>query len=196
MQGLADGYFVAPYTISHYLASTPLEKVTTEDPAFKDAEAAVKLQTEKLLNIKGNKTASEFHRELGKYMWNEVGMSRSEAGLKKAIDGIRKLREEFWQNLKINGDAGNYNTELHKAARVADFIELGELMALDALERRESCGGHFREEFQTADNEAKRDDENFTHAAVWEYTGPNSSPVRHKEELVFENVKLATRSYK
>jgi succinate dehydrogenase / fumarate reductase flavoprotein subunit len=196
MQGLADGYFVAPYTISNYLASTPLEKVNIEDKAFKDAEEAVKLQTEKLLNIKGHKTASEFHRELGKYMWNEVGMSRSEAGLKKAIDGIRKLREEFWQNLKINGDAGNYNTELHKAARVADFIELGELMALDALERRESCGGHFREEYQTADNEAKRDDENFTHAAVWEYTGPNSSPVRHKEELIFENVKLATRSYK
>lgn len=196
MQGLADGYFVAPYTIGNYLASTPLEKVTVEDNAFKDAEQAVKLQTEKLLKIKGTRTATEFHRALGHYMWDYVGMSRNEAGLKKAIDGIRKLREEFWQDLKLNGDTSNYNLELHKAQRVADFLELGELMALDALERKESCGGHFREEFQTQDNEAKRDDENFTHAAVWEYTGSNSSPIRHKEELVFENVKLATRSYK
>jgi succinate dehydrogenase / fumarate reductase flavoprotein subunit len=196
MQGLADGYFVAPYTIGNYLASTSLEKVTIEDNAFKDAEQAVKLQTSKLLGIKGNKTASEFHRELGHYMWDYVGMSRNEAGLKKAIDGIRKLREEFWSNLKLNGDTSNYNLELHKAARVADFIELGELMALDALERNESCGGHFREEYQTQDNEAKRDDENYAHAAVWEYTGANSSPIRHKEELQFENVKLATRSYK
>lgn len=196
MQGLADGYFVIPYTIGNYLASTPLEKVTVEDNAFKDAEQAVKLQTSKLLNIKGSRTATEFHRALGHYMWDYVGMSRNEEGLKKAVNGIRKLKEEFWQDLKLNGDTSNYNLELHRAARVADFIELGELMALDALERRESCGGHFREEFQTQDNEAKRDDENFTHAAVWEYTGSNSSPVRHKEELVFENVKLATRSYK
>lgn len=196
MQGLADGYFVIPYTLSNYLASTPLEKVTIEDNAFKDAEQAVMLQTSKLLAIKGKKTASEFHKELGHYMWDYVGMSRNEAGLKKAINGIRKLREEFWQNVNVPGEAGNYNLELHKAARVADFIELGELMALDALERNESCGGHFREEFQTPDNEAKRDDENFTHAAVWEYTGVNSSPVRHTEELKFENVQLATRSYK
>jgi succinate dehydrogenase / fumarate reductase flavoprotein subunit len=196
MQGLADGYFVAPYTIGNYLASTPLEKVTIEDNAFKDAEQAVVLQTSRLLGIKGNKTATEFHRELGHYMWNYVGMSRNEEGLKKAIDGIRKLREEFWHDLKLTGDTSNYNIELHKATRVADYLELGELMALDALERRESCGGHFREEFQTPDNEARRDDDNFTHAAVWEYTGTNSSPVRHKEELAFENVKLATRSYK
>ncbi len=196
MQGLADGYFVIPYTLSNYLASTPLEKVTIEDSAFKDAEQAVMLQTNKLLGIKGKKSASEFHKELGHYMWDYVGMSRNEAGLKKAIDGIRKLREEFWQNVNVPGDTGNYNLELHKAARVADFIELGELMALDALERNESCGGHFREEYQTPDNEAKRDDEKFTHAAVWEYTGVNSSPVRHTEELKFENVQLATRSYK
>lgn len=196
MQGLADGYFVIPYTLSNYLASTPLEKVTIEDAAFKDAEEAVNLQTKKLLGIKGKKTASEFHKELGHYMWDYVGMSRNEAGLKKAINGIRKLREEFWQNVNVPGDAGNYNLELHKAARVADFIELGELMALDALERNESCGGHFREEYQTPDNEAKRDDEKFTHAAVWEYTGANSSPVRHTEELKFEYVQLATRSYK
>jgi succinate dehydrogenase / fumarate reductase flavoprotein subunit len=196
MQGLADGYFVIPYTLSNYLASTPLEKVTVEDNAFKDAEQAVKLQTSKLLGIKGKTPVSEFHRKLGHYMWDYVGMGRNEAGLKKAIDGIRKLREEFWHDVNVPGETGNFNIELHKATRVADFLELGELMALDALERNESCGGHFREEYQTQDNEAKRDDEHYAHAAVWEYTGQNSSPIRHKEELVFENVKLATRSYK
>lgn len=196
MQGLADGYFVIPYTLGHYLASTPLEKVTTEDAAFKDAEQAVMLQTSKLLGIKGKRTVDDFHKALGHYMWDYVGMSRNEAGLKKAINGIRKLREEFWHDVNVPGDTGNFNLELHKATRVADFLELGELMALDALERKESCGGHFREEYQTEDNEAKRDDENFAHAAVWEYTGQNSSPIRHKEELAFENVKLATRSYK
>lgn len=196
MQGLADGYFVIPATLSNYLASTPLEKVTIEDNAFKDAEQAVMLQTSKLLGIKGQKTVSDFHKELGHVMWEKVGMSRNEAGLKEAINEIRKIREEFWHNVNVPGDTGNFNLELHKATRVADYLELGELMALDALERNESCGGHFREEYQTPDNEAKRDDENFTHAAVWEYTGQNSSPIRHKEELVFENVKLATRSYK
>lgn len=196
MQGLADGYFVIPYTLGHYLASTPLEKVTTEDNAFKDAEQAVLLQQSKLLGIKGKRSADDFHKALGHYMWDYVGMSRNEEGLKKAINGIRKLKEEFWQDVKVPGEAGGYNLELHKASRVADFLELGELMALDALERKESCGGHFREEYQTQDNEAKRDDENFTHAAVWEYTGPNSSPVRHKEELKFEYLQLATRSYK
>lgn len=196
MQGLADGYFVIPYTLGNYLASTPLEKVTVDDNAFKDAEQAVMLQTSKLLNIKGSRTADDFHKALGHYMWNYVGMSRNEAGLKKAIDGIRKLKEEFWKDLKVPGTEGGYNLELHKATRVSDFLELGELMALDALERRESCGGHFRDEFQTQDNEARRDDENFTHAAVWEYTGANSSPVRHKEELKFETLQLATRSYK
>jgi succinate dehydrogenase / fumarate reductase, flavoprotein subunit len=196
MQGLADGYFVIPYTLGHYLASTPLEKITTEANEFKDAEQAVMLQTSKLLNIKGSRTADDFHKALGQFMWNEVGMARSEQGLKQAIDGIRKLKEDFYQDVVVPGDVGGYNLELHKASRVADFLELGELMALDALERNESCGGHFRAEYQTEDGEAKRDDENFSHAAVWEYTGPKSSPVRHKEELKFENLQLATRSYK
>jgi succinate dehydrogenase / fumarate reductase flavoprotein subunit len=196
MQGLADGYFVIPYTISHYFGATPLEKVTTDNQEFKDAEVAIQLETNKLLSIKGKKTTDDFHKELGHVMWNNVGMSRNEAGLKKAITDIRKIKEEFWQNVNVPGEAANLNTELHKAARVADFLELGELMALDALERKESCGGHFREEYQTADNEAKRDDENFCHSAVWEYAGKNASPIRHKEELVFENVHLATRSYK
>jgi succinate dehydrogenase / fumarate reductase flavoprotein subunit len=196
MQGLADGYFVAPYTISNYLASNPLEKVTTENPEFKDAEQAIMLQTSKLLNTKGKRTVDEFHKALGHIMWEKVGMARNETGLKEAINSIRKLREEFHQDVNVPGDTGNFNLELHKAARVADYLELGELMALDALERKESCGGHFREEYQTPDGEALRDDVNFAHAAVWEFTGVNSSPIRHKEELVFENVKLATRSYK
>jgi succinate dehydrogenase / fumarate reductase flavoprotein subunit len=196
MQGLADGYFVIPNTLSHYLASTPLEKISTDDQEFKDAEHSVRMQTEKLLSIKGGKTSDDFHKQLGHIMWDQVGMSRNEAGLKKAIVDIRKIREEFWQNVSVPGGAGNMNTELHKAARVADFLELGELMALDALERTESCGGHFREEYQTADNEAKRDDEKFCHVAAWEFTGENKAPIRHKEELVFENVHLATRSYK
>lgn len=196
MQGLADGYFVIPYTLGHYLASNTLEKVSTDMPEFKESLKAVQEQTSKLLSIKGSKTVDDFHKQLGHLMWEYVGMSRNEAGLKKAIAEIRKVREEFWQNVRVPGEAGNFNTELHKAGRVADFLELGELMALDALERNESCGGHFREEYQTPDNEAKRDDENFAHTAVWEYTGANSSPIRHKEELKFENVQLATRSYK
>lgn len=196
MQGLADGYFVVPYTLGHYLASNQLEKVTTDSPEFKESLKAVEEQTKKLLSINGTKTVDDFHKQLGHIMWEYVGMSRSEEGLKKAIVEIRKVREDFWKNVRVPGAAGDFNTELHKAARVADFLELGELMALDALERRESCGGHFREEYQTADNEAKRDDENFAHTAVWEWTGPNSSPVRHKEELKFEYIQLATRSYK
>jgi len=196
MQGLADGYFVIPYTLGHYLASTKLEKVTTDHPAFSESEAEVKAQTEKLLAVKGSRTVDDFHKELGHIMWEKVGMGRNEKGLKEAIQEIRQLREQYWQDVNILGGEDNFNLELHKATRLADYLELGELMALDALERRESCGGHFREEFQTEDGEAVRDDENFAHAAVWEYTGSNSSPIRHKEELVFENVQLATRSYK
>jgi len=154
------------------------------------------LQTSRLLGIKGKRTVDDFHKALGHIMWEKVGMARNEKGLKEAIEEIRKLREEFWQDVSVPGDEGNFNLELHKATRVADYMELGELMALDALERNESCGGHFREEYQTPDGEALRDDTNFAHSAVWEYTGPNSSPIRHKEELEFENVQLATRSYK
>lgn len=196
MQGLADGYFVIPYTLGHYFGANPLEKVSTDMPEFKEAINNVKEQTKKLLTINGSRTVDDFHKALGHIMWEYVGMGRNEAGLKKAITEIRKIREEFWQDVKVPGTEANFNVELHKATRVADFLELGELMALDALERNESCGGHFREEYQTPDNEAKRDDENFAHAAVWEYTGVNSSPIRHKEELKFENVQLATRSYK
>jgi succinate dehydrogenase / fumarate reductase flavoprotein subunit len=196
MQGLADGYFVIPYTLGHYFASNKIEKITTDHPAFKDAEAAVRMQSDKLLGLKGGRTVDDFHKALGHIMWEEVGMARHEKGLKRAIQDIRKLKEEFWQDVNVPGAEGNYNFELHKAQRVADFLELGELMALDALERNESCGGHFRTEYQTQDGEAVRDDEKFCHVAAWEWTGEGKSPIRHVEELKFENVQLATRSYK
>jgi len=196
MQGLADGYFVLPYTISNYIASTKLEKVTTSHQAFKDAAQNVKDQITKIMNIKGNRTVESFHKELGHIMWEYCGMARNEAGLKKALELIPKLREEFWQNVRVPGEANYLNPELEKAGRVADFLELGELMCRDALERKESCGGHFREEYQTEDGEAKRDDTNFCHVAAWEWNGPNKPQTRHTEELKFENVKLATRSYK
>lgn len=196
MQGLADGYFVAPYTVPHYLASTTLPKVDVGHEAFKACEEEVRQKTQKLLSLKGGKTVDDIHKKLGKIMWDEVGMARNEAGLKKALVEIPKLKEEFWQDICIPGDAKNINNELEKAGRVADFLELGELMARDALERSESCGGHFREESQTPDNEALRDDEKFCHAAVWEYQGEGKTPLRHKEELSFEYVKLTQRSYK
>lgn len=195
MQGLADGYFVLPYTLGNYLGGTKLEKVTTSNEAFKAAADGVKSEISKLMSIKGNRTVDSFHKELGHIMWEYCGMGRNEAGLKKALAAIPKIKEEFWQNVRIPGDANYLNPELEKAGRVADFIELGELMCRDALERQESCGGHFREEFQV-DGEAKRDDANFCHVAAWEYTGDNKPEVRHKEELTFDNVHLATRSYK
>lgn len=196
MQGLADGYFVIPYTLGHYLASNKIDKISTDHDAFKEAETRVRMADEKLIGLKGSRSVDDFHKALGHFMWEEVGMARNEKGLQKAITGIRKLKEEFWQDVNVPASAGNYSFELHKAGRVADFLELGELMALDALERRESCGGHFRDEYQTADGEAQRDDENFCHVAAWEYNGEKASPTRHKEELKFENVQLATRSYK
>lgn len=196
MQGLADGYFILPYTIGHYLGSNKLSDVDTTHPEFQKAEDEAKARIDKLLNINGTKSTDEFHRELGLLMWNHVGMSRNEAGLKEGIEKIKALREEFWKDLKVTGDKEGINRELEKAGRVADLLELGELMARDALERPESCGGHFREESQTEENEAKRDDENYAHSAVWEYKGDTEVPTRHKEELTFDYVPLTQRSYK
>ncbi len=196
MQGLADGYFVLPYTIGEYLSgeiSTP--KISTDLPEFVEAENSVKEVVKKLLSINGKKSPETLHRELGKIMWEYCGMARNEEGLKKALGMLAELREEFWSNVKVVGGEHEYNPELAKAMRVADFIELGELMVRDALNRRESCGGHFREESQE-DGEAKRDDENFAYVAAWEFNGVGSEPALHKEPLVFENVKLVTRSYK
>ncbi|MFN8847994.1 MAG: fumarate reductase/succinate dehydrogenase flavoprotein subunit [Bdellovibrionales bacterium] len=195
MQGLADGYFVVPYTIGDYIANTKLEPVQPTHEAFKEAEASTNAQITKLMGIKGSRTVESFHKQLGRIMWDECGMARNEKGLKKALEEIPKLREEFWQNVRVPGEANYLNPELEKAGRVADFIELGELMCRDALERNESCGGHFREEFQV-DGEAKRDDENFCNVFAWEWQGENKKQNLHKEELKFENVKLATRSYK
>ncbi len=194
MQGLADGYFVIPATLGDYFVNNKLEPITTDHESFRAAKRDQEETIQKLLNVKGKRTAMEFHRDLGKLMWDYCGMSRTEAGLKKGIEEIRKLRAEFWKDVRVPGDSNDLNQELETASRVADYLELGELMCLDALERRESCGGHFREEYQ-ANGECKRDDENFCHAAVWEYQ-KNGQPVRHKEELKFEFVHLAVRSYK
>ncbi len=196
MQGLADGYFILPYTIGHYFATTKLEKVTTDHPEVKKCEQEVQERIKKLMSINGKKTPTQFHRELGKIMWNYCGMSRNEEGLKKALELVPKLRDEFWSNLTIVGEEGDLNIVLEKALRVADFLEFAELMLWDALERNESCGGHFREEHQYPDGEAKRDDENFCHVAAWEYTGIGNKPIRHVEPLVFEYVPLTVRSYK
>lgn len=196
MQGLADGYFVLPYTLGHYLASNKLDKVTTEHEEFKKAENEAQERINKLMSINGKKTPTQFHRELGNMMWEYCGMARNADGLKKAIELLPGLREEFWQNLKITGEKDDLNIVLEKALRTADFLEFAEVMLWDALERDESCGAHFRMEHQYPDGEAKRDDENFTHVAAWEFTGVGSKPIRHKEELTFENVKLAVRSYK
>ncbi len=196
MQGLADGYFVLPYTIGNYLAGTKKDSVDTKHAAFRDAEAAVSQRMKKLLDVKGKRTVDSFHRELGKIMWEFCGMGRNKAGLETALQRIPALREEFWKNVTVVGGAGELNQSLEKAGRVADFLELGELMCLDALAREESCGGHFREEYQTPDGEALRNDEKFCHVAAWEYTGEGKTPVRHVEQLEFQNVHLATRSYK
>ncbi len=196
MQGLADGYFIIPYTIGGYLAGTPLSEVTTEHQAFREAEAEARTRTERLLNIRGRRTAVSFHRDLGHIMWEYCGMSRNDEGLKKARKLIADLRAEFWENLLIPGSGDNLNQSLERAGRVADFLEFAELIAIDALARRESCGGHFNEAFQTEDHEPLRDDVNMCHVAVWEYAGEGQEPIFHKEPLVFENVKLTVRSYK
>ncbi len=196
MQGLADGYFVIPYTIGDYLASAKLEKVTTDHPEFQAAKAAVEARTRRLLSINGKRTVDSFHRELGKIMWDRCGMARDAAGLRQALAEIPKLREEFWRNVKVPGSGAELNQSLEKAGRVADFLEFGELMCLDALEREESCGGHFRTEYQTPDGEAMRNDERFAYVAAWEYAGEGKPPILNKEPLTFENVHLSTRSYK
>lgn len=198
MQGLADGYFVIPYTLGNYLVEENLlnEKITDEHPEFDKCLTSSKERFQKLLSIGGNRSVDSFHKELGQIMWERVGMSRNEADLTKGIQEIQNLRAEFWKDVKVTGTEDGLNVELEKANRVADFLELGELMARDALERKESCGGHFREESQTEENEAKRDDDNFAHVAAWEYSGDEQTPIRNIEELAFENVALTQRSYK
>jgi succinate dehydrogenase / fumarate reductase, flavoprotein subunit len=196
MQGLADGYFVIPYTLGDYLAQTSYDKIPTTHPAFVEAENALKADINKMLSINGSKTVDQLHKELGKVMWDYCGMSRTAEGLKLAKQKIRAIKESFWNDVKVGGANEELNQSLEKAGRVADFIELGELMVDDALNRNESCGGHFREEYQTPDGEAQRDDENYAYVAAWEYKGPNQQAELHKEELKFENVKLTQRSYK
>jgi succinate dehydrogenase / fumarate reductase flavoprotein subunit len=196
MQGLADGYFVLPQTLGDYLASNKLEPVSSETRAVKEAVAAVQARTNRLLSIKGTRTPSSFHRELGQIMWTYCGMARDATGLQKALELIPRLRDEFWQDLIVPGQGAELNQTLEHAGRVADFLELGELMCRDALHREESCGGHFRTEYQTPDGEALRNDERFAYVAAWEYAGEGTAPVLNKEPLVYENIKLSQRSYK
>jgi succinate dehydrogenase / fumarate reductase flavoprotein subunit len=196
MQGLADGYFVIPYTIGDYLASTPLPAVTTEHDSFKQSAAATQERLTRLLSIKGKRSVRDFHRAIGEVLWDDVGMSRTEAGLRNAVTKIRTLRDEFWQDVSVPGEKSNVNQALDYAGRVADYLEFGELLALDALHRTESCGGHFREESQTPDGEALRDDDHFSYVAAWESTGVGNAPILHKEPLVWETVHPTQRSYK
>ncbi len=196
MQGLADGYFVAPYTMSNYLASTKFNPVTANDPAFKEAQEGIQDLVKKFMSMNGKRTVEEIHKELGKVMWDNVGMARNKASLQKALKEIPKLREQFWNDVKVVGQPDDINAELERAGRVADFLELAELLALDALHREESCGGHFREEHQTEDGEAQRNDKKFAYVAAWEYAGPGKPPILNKEPLEFEYVKPTQRSYK
>ena len=196
MQGLADGYFLIPYTIGDYLARAPHTTVAEGDPAVRAAVNSVEQRTARLLAIRGKRTPTSFYRELGRLLWEDCGMTRNRTGLERALQRIPPLREEFWRNLTVSGEAGELNQSLELAGRVADFLELGELICRDALARDESCGCHFREEYQTEDGEAKRNDERFCHVAVWEYAGDDRAPLRHEESLSYEAVHLATRSYK
>jgi succinate dehydrogenase / fumarate reductase, flavoprotein subunit len=201
MQGLADGYFVLPNTIRDYLAKGPFEPLAQDAPAVAAARTAVEERTQRLLTINGERSVDSFHKELGQIMWEYCGMERSEEGLLKAIDLIRGLREEFWRNVRVLGAGDTLNQSLEKAGRVADFLELGELMCIDALHRRESCGGHFRAESQTEDGEAERHDDEFLYVAAWEFEGGDGDgemgrPVLHKEDLVYEAIELKQRSYK
>ena len=196
MQGLADGYFVLPYTLPNYLAGVKLDKVSVDDEAFRAAAGEVNGRTEKLLSINGSRSVDSFHRELGHILWDYCGMERNEEGLNKALELLPALREEFWQNVKVPGSASDLNQSLEMAGRVADFLELGELLAIDALNRSESCGAHFRSESQTPEGEALRKDDEFAYVSAWESTGKPGAPILNKEPLVFENVKLSQRSYK
>jgi succinate dehydrogenase / fumarate reductase flavoprotein subunit len=197
MQGLADGYFILPYTIGDYLA--PLlgtKPVPVDDPAFQDAEHGVDEQVRRLLSINGTKTVDELHRELGMVLWDNCGMARSEQSLTKALSEIPAIRDEFWKNVRVLGEHETRNQALEKAGRVADYLEFAELMCLDALHRNESCGGHFREEYRTEEGEARRDDEQFAYVAAWEWRGPGAEAVLHREDLQFEYAHPSTRSYK
>jgi succinate dehydrogenase / fumarate reductase flavoprotein subunit len=196
MQGLADGYFVAPNTVAHYLASTKLGKVDASHDAFKESQAAVSDRIKRMMSINGKRTVTSFHRELGEIMWNLCGMERTEASLKEALERIPALRAEFWENARILGDADDLNQSLELAGRVADFLEMGELLCIDALHRNESCGGHFRSEYQTPDGEAQRNDEEYSYVAAWQYTGDDSAPLLNKEPLKFDYVEPTQRSYK
>jgi succinate dehydrogenase / fumarate reductase flavoprotein subunit len=196
MQGLADGYFIIPYTIGDWLANAKQTAVDPSHAACKAAEAEVSDRVKRLLAVNGKRTVDSFHRELGRMMWDRCGMARNAKGLAESAGKVGALREEYWKNVKVTGEGNDLNTDLEKAGRVADFFELADLMCRDALTRDESCGGHFREEHQTDDGEAKRDDERFSHVAVWEWTGAGSEPRRHEEPLAFEYVKPAQRSYK
>jgi len=196
MQGLCDGYFVLPATVPHYLSTSSLPNISDDSKEFKEAVGEAESRIKRLMNINGKRTADSFHRELGKLLWNYCGMARNEAGLKKALEAIPALREEFWQNVKVPGDSEDLNQSLEKVNRVADFMEVAELIVNDALERKESCGAHFREESRTEEGEAKRDDANFSHAAVWEFAGDNKKPIRNIEPLSFQYVKPQQRSYK
>jgi succinate dehydrogenase / fumarate reductase flavoprotein subunit len=193
MQGLADGYFVIPYSIANYIGGTKLSPIKNDHESAKATLAESQTRLEALMKAKGSQSVDQLHRKLGKIIWDNCGMARNEAGLNEAMVSIQKLKEEFANDVRVPGD-NQLNSELEKANRVADFLELGELMCLDALERKESCGGHFREEMQTPEGEALRDDKNFSHVAAWEFTG--KTPKLHKEALVFENIHLAQRSYK
>jgi succinate dehydrogenase / fumarate reductase flavoprotein subunit len=196
MQGLSDGYFILPYTVGDYIAKSKLQKVDAGHPEFTRAEAGVAGMTKRLLSINGHHTVDDFHRRLGKIVWDYCGMSRNAPGLECALSQIRKLREQYWTDVKVSGSADDLNQSLEKAGRVADFFELAELMCIDALQRNESCGAHFREEYQTPDGEAQRNDEEFSYVAAWEYQGPDRSPALHKEPLAFEYVHPSQRSYK
>jgi succinate dehydrogenase / fumarate reductase flavoprotein subunit len=196
MQGLADGYFIIPYTIGDYLAGSPLPKVTTDHPAFKEAADNVQSRINTLLSVRGTRTVRSIHRELGKLLWDDVGMARTDASLRRALEKIPQLRELFWHEVSIPGTPDNLNQNLEYAGRVADYLEFAELLTLDALERRESCGGHFREEYQTPDGEALRDDDHYTYVAAWGFTKVGQPPELHKEPLAFEEVHPSQRSYK